>query len=262
MQPARKRFGQNFLHSPGVIARIVDALAPAAGQALVEIGPGHGALTGPVLERAGALTAIELDRDLAHELTQRFAPRGLALISADALRVDFATLAPPGGRVRVFGNLPYNISTPLMFHLFEHTGLVLDMHFMLQKEVVDRLTAGPGGSDYGRLGIMAQYHCQAEKLFEVYPESFHPAPKVVSAIVRLVPHAAPPVEADPVWLGRVVAAAFSQRRKTLRNSLGNLFEADELRGLDIDPGARAETLGLEEYARLARRLAEKEADGA
>jgi 16S rRNA (adenine1518-N6/adenine1519-N6)-dimethyltransferase len=259
----RKRFGQNFLRDAAVVHRIVRAVAPNAADHLVEIGPGEGAMTTALLPHCRRLDAVEIDRDLAAHLEQRFAGQPqFRLHRADALRFDFGTLAGGGEKLRIVGNLPYNISTPLMFHLFEHTGLVLDMHFMLQKEVVDRLTAGPGGSDYGRLGIMAQYHCQAEKLFEVYPESFHPAPKVVSAIVRLVPHAAPPVEADPVWLGRVVAAAFSQRRKTLRNSLGNLFEADELRGLDIDPGARAETLGLEEYARLARRLAEKEADGA
>ena len=254
----RKRFGQNFLRDAAVVHRIVMAVAPGADDHLVEIGPGEGAMTQAFLPQCRHLDAVEIDRDLAALLARRFGddPR-FRLHGADALRFDFRTLAGPGEKLRVVGNLPYNISTPLMFHLFEHVGCVGDMHFMLQNEVVDRLAAEPGGSDYGRLSIMAAYHCRAEKLFEVYPESFHPQPKVVSAIVRLVPHDAPPVEVPPKALNRVVAAAFSQRRKTLRNSLGDLFEADEIAALDIDPKARAETLSLEEFARLARRWLEK-----
>ena len=253
----RKRFGQNFLRDATVVDRIVRAVAPQVVDHLVEIGPGEGALTGALLASAGRLDAVEIDRDLAVGLERRFgAQQGFRLHRADALRFDFGALAAESGRrLRVVGNLPYNISTPLLFHLFAQAEHLVDLHFMLQREVVDRLTAEPGTADYGRLGVMAGFHCQAEKLFEVYPESFHPAPKVVSAVVRLVPHAQPPVTAEPAALSRVVAAAFSQRRKTLRNSLGTLFDADDLRALDIDPGRRAETLSLEEFARLARKLA-------
>lgn len=254
----RKRFGQNFLRDATVVHRIVMAVAPGTDDHLVEIGPGEGAMTQALLPQCRHLDAVEIDRDLAAVLARRFGdePR-FRLHGADALRFDFRALAEPGEKLRIVGNLPYNISTPLMFHLFGQVGCVGDMHFMLQNEVVDRLAAEPGGSDYGRLSIMAAYHCRAEKLFEVYPESFHPQPKVVSAIVRLVPHAAPPVEVDPKALNRVVAAAFSQRRKTLRNSLGDLLGADDIAALDIDPKARAETLSLEEFARLARRWVEK-----
>jgi 16S rRNA (adenine1518-N6/adenine1519-N6)-dimethyltransferase len=257
----RKRFGQNFLRDASVVHRIVLAVAPGANDHLVEIGPGEGVMTAAFLPNCRRLDAVEIDRDLAGHLERRFAgePR-FTLHRADALRFDFRALAE-GEKLRVIGNLPYNISTPLMFHLLEQADSIRDMHFMLQKEVVDRLAAGPGDPDYGRLGIMAQYHCRAEKLFEVYPESFYPAPKVVSAIVRLVPHGVKPVEADAALLGRVVTTAFSQRRKTLRNSVKPLFDETELRSLDIDPNARAETLGLEEYARLARRLAEKNRAG-
>jgi 16S rRNA (adenine1518-N6/adenine1519-N6)-dimethyltransferase len=256
----RKRFGQNFLRDPAAIHRIALAVAPCEADHLVEIGPGEGALTQALLPGCRLLDAVEIDRDLAAFLERRFAgqPR-FRLRNADALRFDFRALAEDGEKLRIVGNLPYNISTPLLFHLFEQADACLDLHFMLQKEVVDRLAAEPGSPDYGRLGIMARYHCRAEKLFEVYPESFHPRPKVVSAVVRLTPHAAPPVDADHGDLGRVVTAAFSQRRKTLRNSLKALFGDGELLELGIDPGARAENLGLEQYARLARRWAEKQA---
>lgn len=252
----RKRFGQNFLRDPSVVHRIVLAIAPNADDHLVEIGPGEGVMTEALLPNCRCLDAVEIDRDLAAPLERRYANRPFKLHRADALRFDFGSLSE-GEKLRVVGNLPYNISTPLLFHLFEQAACIRDMHFMLQKEVVDRLSAEPGESDYGRLGIMAQYYCRADKLFEVYPESFHPPPKVVSAVVRLTPHDTPPVEADPSVLGRVVATAFSQRRKTLRNSVKPLFDEAELRSLDIDPAARAETLSLEQYARLARRLTEK-----
>ena len=254
----RKRFGQNFLRDAMVIQRIVAAVAPSATDHLVEIGPGEGVMTEALLPHCRRLDAVEIDRDLAARLECRFANRpSFQLHRADALKFDFRSLAGDG-KPRIVGNLPYNISTPLLFHLFEQADSIRDMHFMLQKEAVDRLVAEPGRPDYGRLGIMARYHCRAEKLFEVYPESFFPPPKVVSAVVRLVPHDTTPVDADPADLSRVVAAAFSQRRKTLRNSLKTLFGETELRNLDIDPQARAETLSLEQYARLARRLMEKE----
>jgi 16S rRNA (adenine1518-N6/adenine1519-N6)-dimethyltransferase len=252
MQPARKRFGQNFLQSPGVIARIVATLAPQPGEPLVEIGPGHGALTGPVLERAGALTALELDRDLAAELLERFGARGLTLIGTDALRFDFATLAPPGGRLRVFGNLPYNISTPLLFHLLDQRAVIQDMLFMLQREVVDRMAAAPGDDDYGRLTVMLQYACEVEALFIVPPGAFWPAPKVQSRIVQLRPYATlPHPAAHPQRFAEVVQRAFAQRRKTLRNSLSGVVSETQFSAAGIDPGRRPETLSVAEFVRLA-----------
>jgi 16S rRNA (adenine1518-N6/adenine1519-N6)-dimethyltransferase len=250
----RKRFGQNFLRDDTVVHRIVAAVNPRAGDHLVEIGPGEGAMTAAFLKSGIPLDAVEIDRDLATVLKRRFenSPQ-FNLHQADALKFDFHTLTH-GEKLRIVGNLPYNISTPLLFHLFAHTGMIVDMHFMLQKEVIDRLCAEAGDPDYGRLGIMAQYYCRAEKLFEVYPESFYPPPKVTSAIVRLIPHAAPPVEASPAALGKVVTTAFSQRRKTLRNALKSLFDEAEFMDAEIDPAARAETLNLEQYARLAQRL--------
>lgn len=248
----RKRFGQNFLRDDHVVNRIVQSVGPGKGERLVEIGPGEGAMTRMFLEAGAQIEAIEIDRDLAALLRNRFGHYpGFHLNEGDALRFDFSQLAQDGV-IRVVGNLPYNISTPLIFHLLAHTGAISEMTFMLQREVVDRLCAGASDSDYGRLSIMTQYYCEAEKLFEVGPESFFPPPKVVSAIVRLTPHAAPPVDADPKALGRVVTQAFMQRRKTLRNALRDLFTEDDLRAEDIDPGARAETLELEAYARLAR----------
>ena len=250
----RKRFGQNFLRDDGVVQRIVMAVNPRAGDHLVEIGPGEGVMTAAFLKTGNPLDAVEIDRDLAAHLRQRFADQpGFRLHQADALKFDFSALAQ-GGKVRVVGNLPYNISTPLMFRLFDAAALIEDMHFMLQREVIDRLCAKPGEPDYGRLGIMARYYCTAEKLFEVYPESFYPPPKVISAIVRLIPHPQPIVDADAALLGKVVATAFSQRRKTLRNALKSLFDENALINAGIDPSARAETLNLEQYAELARRL--------
>lgn len=253
----RKRFGQNFLRDAAVVHRIAMAIAPSPEDHILEIGPGEGVMTEVLLPLCGRLDVVEIDRDLAERLKRRFGIHaGFRLHQADALRFDFRALADRG-KLRVVGNLPYNISTPLLFHLFEQVEVIRDMHFMLQREVVDRLAAEPGSPDYGRLGIMAQYHCHAEKLFEVAPESFFPRPKVVSAVVRLLPHEVKPVDVDPDALRRVVATAFSQRRKTLRNSVRTLFDEAELRSLDIDPNARAETLSLEQYARLARYLAEK-----
>lgn len=248
----RKRFGQNFLRDDAVVHRIVQSVGPEQGERLVEIGPGEGAMTRAFLSAGAHIEAIEIDRDLAALLRQRFAHEaGFHLNEGDALKFDFGSLAVEGP-IRVVGNLPYNISTPLIFHLFSHAGAISEMTFMLQREVVERLCAKTGTSEYGRLSIMTQYFCEAENLFEVGPESFYPPPKVVSAIVRLTPHVAPPVDADPKALGRVVTQAFMQRRKTLRNALRDLFSEDDLRESDIDPGARAETLSLESYARLAR----------
>ncbi len=253
----RKRFGQNFLRDDSVIYAIVSAINPRADEHLVEIGPGQGALTGRLLAEAGFLDVIELDRDLVAELNRRFEGESrLRIHSADAMKFDFSLLSC-GEKLRVVGNLPYNISTPLLFHLFEQAPCIADMHFMLQKEVVDRLCAAPGEEDYGRLGIMAQYYCAMEPLMEVYPDSFYPPPKVTSAVVRLVPHERRPVDVPVDALSRVVIAAFGQRRKTLRNSLGNLLGEDEIRGADVDPGERAENLSLQDYARLAHILIEK-----
>jgi len=252
---ARKRFGQNFLHDPGIINRIVKAVTPLPGQVLVEIGPGHGAITAPLLEAASELTAIEIDRDLAAALRTRFAANpGFRLIEQDVLKVNFAELAQgrPPGSLRILGNLPYNISTPLLFHLLDYREFISDMVFMLQLEVVDRLAAMPGSQDYGRLSVMMQYHCKVEKLFKVPPGAFTPQPKVDSAIVKLTPWRPLPHPArNPVTLGRVVRTAFSQRRKTLRNTLKTLLPAEQLERLDIDLNLRPENLGLRDYVRIS-----------
>jgi 16S rRNA (adenine1518-N6/adenine1519-N6)-dimethyltransferase len=199
-----------------------------------------------------------LDRDLVEVLRAKFAAeKKLHIHSGDALKFDFSSLGG-GSRLRVIGNLPYNISTPLLFHLFEQSICIKDMHFMLQKEVVERLCAEPGDKEYGRLSVMARYYCGMEPLMDVYPESFHPKPKVISSVVRLVPHANKPVSVAPDILNRVVVAAFSQRRKTLRNALGTLFSAREIEGLAIDPGTRAERLSLADYGQLADLLLQKD----
>lgn len=248
----RKRFGQNFLHDPEVVQRIVDAIAPRPGDNLVEIGPGKGALTRPLLERAGRLQVIELDRDLVASLQALDSTaNALTIHSADALRFDFRRLAD-NGPLRVVGNLPYNISTPLLFHLIDQINVIRDMHFMLQREVVNRLAAEPGTGAWGRLGIMVQYHCGVTPLFHVGSGAFRPPPRVESAVVRLLPHPTPPLRVeDTAALRRVTTQAFSQRRKTLRNALRPLFEAAELQELGIDPRRRPETLSLEEFTRLA-----------
>jgi len=248
----RKRFGQHFLHDPGVIRRIVAAIAPRPGDHLVEIGPGEGAITLELLRAVGRLDAVELDRDLVEPLRARSAGLGdLAVHSADALRFDFCALAPPGARLRIVGNLPYNISTPLLFHLLDQAACIEDMHFMLQKEVVERMAAAPGGKDYGRLSVMLQARCEVTPLFSIGPGAFRPPPKVDSAVVRLVPRAVPLTLDDEATFARVVAAAFAQRRKTLRNGLRGLLTAEAIAELGIDPGARAEQLPLEDFVRLA-----------
>lgn len=259
---ARKRFGQNFLHDQDVIHNIVAAINPKNGQFLLEIGPGLGALTEPVAENIDHLTVVELDRDLAERLRHHpFLNSKLTVIEQDALQFNFrdyfAEHLAENQRVRVFGNLPYNISTPLMFHLFKFHDLVEDMHFMLQKEVVKRLCAAPNSKAYGRLTIMAQYYCQVMPVLDVPPSAFKPAPKVDSAVVRLVPHKVLPYPVkDIYWLNRVTAAAFNQRRKTLRNALSTLFSAEQLEALGIALTARAENLSLADYAKLANWLAD------
>jgi len=244
---ARKRFGQHFLSDAATVAAIVDAVDPRPGQALVEIGPGLGALTAPLLARCGALSVIELDRDLAARLRLR---AGLNVVEADVLRVDFAALARAcGQRLRIVGNLPYNISTPVLFHLLDAGAHWHDAHLMLQKEVVARMAAGPGGRDYGRLSVMLQWRCRVDPLFEVPPQAFEPPPRVDSAVVRLRPLVAPPA-VDARLLGELVALAFSQRRKLLRHTLGKWLSAHRP-GSSFDVQRRAEEVPVAEYVALA-----------
>ena len=251
----RKRFGQHFLRDRQVIDRIVAAIDPHSGDRMVEIGPGEGVLTGPLLEKAGQLEAVELDRDLAAGLARRLGkPPGLTIHQADALKFDFAGLAA-GGAIRVVGNLPYNISTPLIFHLLDQAESISDMVFMLQKEVVDRLVADPGSRQYGRLSVMAGCRCTMESLFDVGPEAFHPPPKVDSAIIRMLPRSLTDADRDVLPnLEKVVRQAFSLRRKTLRKSLSGLLTEDEIQAADIDPTRRPETLTLNQFKALAKSL--------
>jgi 16S rRNA (adenine1518-N6/adenine1519-N6)-dimethyltransferase len=250
---ARRRFGQNFLVDPHYVARIVDAVAPAPGDNLVEIGPGLAALTRSLVERAGHLTAIEIDRDLAARLAADFPEDRLTLVVADALQFDVSTL---GHGLRIVGNLPYNISSPLLFHLAAHADRLRDLHVMLQKEVVARMTAVPGTSDYGRLSVMLQATFAIRRLFTVPPGAFRPVPKVESAVARLVPLGErKPAIVDGALFARVVAAAFGQRRKTLRNALSALCDATALAAAGIDPAARGETLSVADFVRLANALA-------
>jgi len=248
----RKRFGQNFLHHPQVIQQIVAAIAPREEDFLVEIGPGQGALTQPLLAQAKRLVAIEFDRDLVQYLQgQNWGE--LTIYQADVLKFDFAELNQPV--LRIVGNLPYNISTPLLFHVLHYAECIQDMVFMLQKEVVDRIVAQPNCADYGRLSVMLQYHCQAEKLFDVSPAAFNPPPKVDSSIVHLIPHKQPPVEInDKILFEKLVAQAFTQRRKTLRNNLKPLLSVEQIEQVGINPQVRAETLSLQEFAALSNLL--------
>jgi len=250
---ARKRFGQNFLHDDSVIRRIVSAIGPGREDHLVEIGPGKGALTRPLLEASGRIEVIELDRDLPPLLRAHCQGAGeLNIHNSDALKFDFNQLATDENKLRIVGNLPYNISTPLIFHLLEFSAKIKDMHFMLQKEVVERLTAKPDSKSYGRLSIMVQYHCQADYLFTVHPGSFTPVPKVDSAIVRLTPWKKQPVSVKNYQdFSDLVRLSFSMRRKTLRNNLKEVLDSATIEALNIDPSRRAETLSLEEFARLA-----------
>jgi 16S rRNA (adenine1518-N6/adenine1519-N6)-dimethyltransferase len=251
----RKRFGQHFLSDAGIIDAIVREIAPQPGDAMVEIGPGLAALTQPLVERLGRLTVIELDRDLA----QRLRAHGqLEVIESDVLKVDFAALAarlavPPAMALRVVGNLPYNISTPILFHLLGYAHLVADQHFMLQKEVIDRMVARPATSDYSRLSVMLQWRYAMDNVLFVPPESFEPPPRVDSAVVRMVPLAAPP-QVDAARLGEIVQVAFSQRRKLLRHTLGKWLEQHAFAGA-FDTQRRAEEVPVAEYVALAQAVA-------
>ena len=247
---ARKRFGQHFLTDSTVLHGIVDAVDPKAGQPIVEIGPGLGALTEPLLARCGALTVIELDRDLAARLRRR---AGLTVIEADVLTVDFDAIAAAAGlRLRIVGNLPYNISTPILFHLLGSADRVEDQHFMLQKEVVERMVAEPAGKDYGRLSVMLQWRYHMESVLDVPPEAFDPPPRVDSAVVRMLPWPRP-AAVDPARLSALVAVAFSQRRKLLRHTLGRWLE-EQGHQVDFDLRRRAEEVPVAEYVALAQQV--------
>ena len=255
---ARKRFGQNFLHDPALIGRLVDAIAPKPGERIVEIGPGQAALTEPLISRAGAITAIEIDRDLAAALKQRFSEEKLCLIEQDVLKVDFHALSQRlGGALRIVGNLPYNISSPILFHLLEVADVIVDQHVMLQKEVVDRMVAECGSKIYGRLSVMLQARYRMARCLKVPPGAFHPAPQVDSAVVRMVPIAASEVAVkDWVIFSAVVAMAFSQRRKMLRNTLAGYADVIDWDGLGILPTQRAEEISVERFIALANWIAQ------
>ena len=249
---AKKHLGQNFLHERGVVEKIVLAIDPQPGDRIVEIGPGQGALTLPLLDRHGALTAIEFDRDLLQPLAAAAAAHGaLTLVAADVLAVDFTALAGEA-MIRLVGNLPYNLSSPILFHALDHAAAIRDMHFMLQKEVVERMAAGPGSKVYGRLSVMLQAYCTVTPLFTVAPGAFRPAPKVDSAVVRLVPRALADIGIDDrARFARVVRAAFGQRRKTLRNALDGVVDVATLQGAGIRPDARAEQVAVADFIRLS-----------
>jgi 16S rRNA (adenine1518-N6/adenine1519-N6)-dimethyltransferase len=253
---AKKRYGQHFLHDPGTIDRIVRTIAPEPGQRLVEIGPGRGAITRALLERAGALDVIEVDADVLPRLRERCAGLdGLEVHHADALTVDLAALRGAGPRLRLVGNLPYNISTPLLFRLIQHLDAIADMHFMLQKELVARMAAAPGRAEYGRLTVMLAPHVRVRPLFDIGAGAFSPPPKVVSTFFALDPLREPPFPIpDRDGYARIVAAAFAKRRKMLRNSLAGLLDIDAIRTAGVDPSARPETLSPEQFATLAGQL--------
>jgi 16S rRNA (adenine1518-N6/adenine1519-N6)-dimethyltransferase len=257
----RKRFGQHFLHDQGILRRIVEAAAPKIGDRLIEIGPGEGALTLPLLRVAGEMTAIELDRDLIEPLREKSSGVGaLKIINADVLNVDFTELAA-GSPLRIVGNLPYNISTPILFHCLTHAASIQDMHFMLQKEVVDRMAAPPGNKTYGRLSVMLQLRCTVEPLFRVLPGAFRPPPKVDSAVVRLTPLSANTLDdADFARIEKIVRAAFGQRRKTLSNALSDVATVAQIQAAGIDPRTRAEQLSPSDYIKLARSVSARSVD--
>lgn len=252
----RKYFGQHFLHDRNIIDKILAGIAPRADEHFVEIGPGHGALTRPLLERVGRLDVIEIDRDLAAELTTEFADPKFSIHVGDALKFDFAKLGAGDGVLRLVGNLPYNISTPLLFHILDHHRRFRDIHVMLQKEVVERMTAPPGNRTYGRLTVSLAARCRVESLFVVRPGSFTPAPRVDSAVARLIPDPERRAEIiDEAVFDRVVAQAFNQRRKRLANALRSIITESQIEALGIDPGARAETLDIDAFIRLGNRSA-------
>jgi 16S rRNA (adenine1518-N6/adenine1519-N6)-dimethyltransferase len=249
---ARKRFGQNFLVDQGIIGAIVSAVNPQRGDTLVEIGPGLGAITRPLLDRIDHLHVVEIDRDLIARLKKQYPPERMTIHAGDALAFDFASI---GTKLHLVGNLPYNISTPLLFHLAEYAEIVYDMHFMLQKEVVERMVAVPGESDFGRMSVMLQYRFHLEWLIDVPPESFDPPPKVQSAVVRLIPKDVAELHAKShTKLSHVVLAAFSQRRKMLRNTLKGTLDDAGFAALEIDPTRRPEDLSVDDYVRIANYL--------
>ncbi|SDX04477.1 16S rRNA (adenine(1518)-N(6)/adenine(1519)-N(6))-dimethyltransferase RsmA [Nitrosomonas oligotropha] len=248
----RKRFGQNFLVDQHIIAQIVAEIYPQKSDRIIEIGPGLGALTRPLLQALDHLHVIEIDRDIVSQLNQVFAQEELTIHAADALKFDFSAL---GSKLRIVGNLPYNISTPLLFHLSQFAEHILDMHFMLQKEVVDRMVGSPATADYGRLSVMLQYRFDMEYVFSVPAESFRPIPKVESAIVRMTPRdSSARIVKNEALFSQIVTAAFSQRRKTLRNTLQQHLTASDFSALGIDSGLRAENLSVEEFAAIANFL--------
>ncbi len=253
---AKKRYGQHFLHDPGTIDRIVEAIGPRPGERIIEIGPGRGAITAPILERTGAIDVIEIDSDVVPELQARCAGRGeLRVHLADALEFDLRALRGDGTRLRLIGNLPYYISTPLLFHFIEQLDAIVDMHFMLQREVVARMAARPDTDDYGRLTVTLAPHVAVQPLFDIRPGAFQPPPQVVSTFFALRPHGQAPFDTGaPGAFARVVAAAFGKRRKTLRNALRGLLEPGQIAAAGVDPGARAETLTPAQFGALARQL--------
>lgn len=257
MSRAKKHLGQHFLHDPGTIARIVRAIDPVPGDRIVEIGPGRGAITVPLLEATGTLDVVEIDAEVLPLLAERCRGRGeLRIHRQDALEFDLLALRGAGPPLRLVGNLPYNLSTPLLFRFLGQIEALRDMHFMLQKELVARMAARPGGKEYGRLTVMLAPWVRVEPLFDIGTGAFSPPPKVVSTFFALRPHASPPFRiACPAAYARVVAAAFGRRRKTLRNSLAGLLEASAITAAGIDPRARAETLAPEQFAALADALA-------
>lgn len=249
---AKKRFGQNFLTDQGVIDSLVSAIAPQPKDLMVEIGPGLGALTKPLLQKLDMLHVVEVDRDIISWMQKAYANNSITIHNSDALKFDFSAL---GKRIRVTGNLPYNISTPILFHLLDNVSHIVDMHFMLQKEVVERMVATPSTAAYGRLSVMLQYRLHMEYLFTVPPEAFDPAPKVESAFVRCVPYAVlPQVAKDEILFAKVVTAAFGQRRKTLRNTLKGLLDDDGFSALGLDSQLRAENLSVAEFVAIANYL--------
>ena len=254
-EPPKKQLGQHFLNDRNVIEKIVLAVNPKPGEQLVEIGPGQGAITFPLLKRHGALTVIEFDRDLITPLSEAAHGLGdLTIVHKDVLKVDFGKLAGEG-RLRLVGNLPYNISTPILFHVLEHAQSIIDMHFMLQKEVVDRMGAGPGSKTYGRLSVMLQAVCEVQPLFDVPPGAFRPPPKVDSSVVRLVPRDAKSVGIDdPALFERVVRDAFGQRRKTLRNALQAICTSEQIVAAGVRPELRAEQLEVAQFINLSNAL--------
>jgi 16S rRNA (adenine1518-N6/adenine1519-N6)-dimethyltransferase len=256
----RKRFGQNFLQKQEVIDDILHAIGPQPDDLMVEIGPGLGALTTPLAKALRQLHVIELDRDIVKVLQEKHAGGNVVIHEGDALKFDFASLGKNlRAQLRVVGNLPYNISTPLLFHLAEHIEAVRDIHAMLQKEVVERMVAAPDTSAYGRLSVALQYRFEMEKVLDVGPDAFYPQPKVESAVIRMTPRQKrEPAAVDEALFARIVTTAFSQRRKTLRNTLRNILDIADFEALGIDPSARAETLSVGDFVRIANRVVEKQ----